>query len=262
VINMRGISAALATMPGRFQVGVGPDPAGVDLQELTGSEEQLRNWIDSDAPLIGAPDDQVAASMLVQHTAMVLGGSMLAAALLHGSLPIAGPDGVTVAPGARTGRGATRWSFSVAPSEIVAGTPDELLPRWVEVWVDEVLGGLVDAVHSTVRVGRRMLVDDVASAAASNLVFLDWWAPTADFNGLAPTMSALGSPPIGEAIEFSTIEHGGRHGLRSTRRSCCLHFRCEPSHWCPTCPKLQEEERVQIMRTHLEHLDAVVAQRP
>jgi hypothetical protein len=142
-----------------------------------------------------------------------------------------------------------------------SGRPEALLARWVEVWMDGVLGELVDAVHSAVRVGRRMLVDDVMSAAGANLVFLDWWNPAAEFGRLAPLLERLGTPRVGETVTFSTISHGDRDGLRSARRSCCLHFRCDPAHWCPTCPKLDESERERIMRTHLGHLDAVLAQR-
>lgn len=264
--DIQDISVALSALPARFHLDPGPDPGpgpggntlGV-LADLVADRHQVRNWIEADTPRVGAPGTQVGASMLVQHAAMVVGGSTMAAALLHGALPVADLDGVTVRPGSGAGPRATRWRFSVAPRWIEHGSPPELLARWAEVWHDGVLGALVDAVHSTVRVGRRMLVDNVASAASANLVFLDWWAPAAQLGDLAPHLARLGSPPIGETVTFSTIEHGDRSGLRSARRSCCLHFRCDPAHWCPTCPKLAEAEREQIMRTHLGHLDAVVA---
>lgn len=258
-MQMQEISSVLAAMPARFHLGVGGDGAE-RLGEVMADRGRLLEWLAVDAVLVGAPDDQVAASMLVQHTAMVLGGSTLAAALLCGALPVAGIDAVWVAPGGGS-PGSTRWRFSLDPAAVESGRPEVLLARWVEVWVDGVLGELVDAVHSAVRVGRQMLVDDIMSAAAANLVFLDWWNPEAEFGRLAPLLEGLGRPRIGETVTFSTISHGGRDGLRSERRSCCLHFRCDPPHWCPTCPKLDDAERERIMRTHLGHLDAVLALR-
>lgn len=258
-MQMQEISSVLGAMPARFHLGVGGDDTPT-LGEVLGDRRRLLEWLADDARLVGAPDDQVAASMLVQHTAMVLGGSMLAAVLLCGALPVAGVDAVRVAPGAGS-PGSTRWRFSVDEVVVESGPSERLMARWVEVWIDGVLAELVDAVHSAVRVGRRMLVDDVMSAAAANLVFLDWWDPDAGFGRLAPLLAGLGTPRVGETVTFSTISHGDRDGLRSARRSCCLHFRCDPAHWCPTCPKLDESERERIMRTHLGHLDAVLAQR-
>lgn len=259
--QMPQIADALRSMPSRFHLEVGPHEAGTSLANLGGDPLLLGRWIADDGSSVGAPDLQVAASMLVQHMAMVLGGGTMAAALLHGALPIAASQDVSVIQVPK-GTGMTRFQFFVTPTTIETGSAPTLLERWVDVWIDGVLSPLVDAVHRTVRVGRRMLDDNVSSAAAANLVFLDWWKPEAQFSRLAPTLEPLGRPAIGRSIEFSRIDHAGRVGLRSQRRSCCLHFQCDPPHWCPTCPKLDEAGREQIMRTHLGHLDAVLAQRP
>ncbi|MCU0274027.1 MAG: (2Fe-2S)-binding protein [Acidimicrobiales bacterium] len=254
--SIAALATALADMPPRFHLGATPDPAGRPLGELLADPGRLREWLDADAVRVGARDPQVSASMLVQHVAMVLGGATMAGALLQGTLPIATAHQVIVAPSP-----STRWAFSLDTDDLCDGDPVDLLDEWVRVWHDGVLGDLVDAVHHSVRVGRRMLEDNVASAAAANLVFLDWWRPEAGFDALAPRLAALGRTPIGDTVTFSTIRHGDRDGLRSERRSCCLHFRCEPPHWCPTCPKLDDAERERIMRTHLGHLDVVLTAR-
>lgn len=250
------LGAALSDMPPRFHLGATPDPHGVALAELLADREHLGRWLDADATRVGAGDPQVSASMLVQHVALVLGGATMAGALLHRSLPVASPRQVVVSPSAPT-----RWAFSLDTDDLRIGDPEELLSDWVAIWHDGVLGQLVDAVHRTVRVGRQMLADNVASAAAANLVFLDWWRPDAGISALAPLLAASGSAPIGDTVTFSTIRHGDRDGLRSERRSCCLHFRCEPPHWCPTCPKIDDAERERIVRTHLGHLDRVLTAR-
>lgn len=254
------ISTVLGVLPARFHLELeGGD--GPTLAEFFADPERMLDWLDEDAALVGAPNVQVAASMLVQHTAMILGGATLAAALLCGVLPIAPPGSIRVAPGGGSERGATRWRFALEEAEFETGSAEALLARWMDEWIGGVLDEMVDATHRSVRVGRQMLADNVLSAAAANLVFLDWWEPSANLGRLAPELSSLGSPKLGERVSFSTIVHGEREGLRSARRSCCLHFQCDPAHWCPTCPKLDEGEQERIMRTHLGHLDAVVARR-
>jgi ferric iron reductase protein FhuF len=260
VMQIPQIADALAAMPARFHLEVGPHQGATSLATLCDDPLLLSRWIADDGGVVGAPNLQVAASMLVQHIAMVLGGATMAAALLHDALPIADSHAVSVVQRPK-GTAMTRFRFFMEPVTVETGSPSELLQRWGEVWMGDVLSPLVDAVHHTVRVGRRMLEDNVRSAAAANLVFLDWWRPQAHFSRLTPVLEHFSHPSTSSSIEFSTIEHAGRVGLRSYRRSCCLHFQCDPPHWCPTCPRLDEEGREQIMRAHLGHLDAVLAQR-
>lgn len=258
VTTMLQVSTGLRELPPRFHLEldeVAEDPAS-SLAAVIADPRRLGAWIDADAEAVGAPDPQVSASMLVQHVSMVLGGATLAAALLHGALPAADPTRIHVSRSS-----ATRWAFRTSSRVVTLGAPEELLDAWLHDWVDGLLTDLVEAVHRDVRVGRRMLWDNVASAAAANLVFLDWWAPQLELGRLAPQLAGAGSSPVGSTVTFGVIDHGGRSGLRSARRSCCLHFRCDPPHWCPTCPKLDETARTALMRTHLGHLDAVVAAR-
>lgn len=251
---MTDLRASLGALPPRFHLGAVTE--GVPLSSLIATPEQVRAWIDADSAKCGAPDAQVGASMLVQHVSIVLGGATMASALLHGTLPLATAERVLVSPSP-----ASRWGFALDTDEFVEGEPSELLTAWVQHWHDGVLGGIVEAVHRSVRVGRRMLADNVAAAAASNLVFLDWWHPEAGFDRLAPLLASLGDPRIGDATTFSTIRHGDRDGLKADRRSCCLYHQCLPPHWCPSCPKISEAEREQSMRTHLGHMDAALAAR-
>ena len=167
---------------------------------------------------------------------------------------MANADSVHVGPG-----GPTRWRFALTDPHLETGTEEELLLAWADHWIDGLFMELVEAIRGSIRVGRRMLRDNVVTAAGSSLVFLDWWAPERRFGRLAHLLESAGEPPFGDSITFSTLNHGGYDGLRSLRRSCCLHSQTDPPHFCPTCPKIDEEERDQSMRTHLGHLDAIRA---
>ena len=251
-MDYNSITRTLRTLPPRFHLDSEPAPGSVTLADLMADPARLADWMSKDAAAVGAPNSQVAASMLVQYTAMFLGGATLAAALLAGTLPIVQPGAIHVARGK-----ATRWRFALTEPHLSTGDEESLVIAWVDHWIDGVLMDLVDAIRSTTRVGRRMLRDNVASAAGSSLVFLDWWEPGRSFDRLAPVLEAAGTPQLGNSLTMSRIEHRGRLGLKSERRSCCLHFQTEPPHFCPTCPKIDEEERERIMRMHLGHLDAV-----
>ncbi len=250
--DYNSITRTLRTLPPRFHLDPAPAPDSATLADLMADPAWLTDWMSNDAAAVGAPNSQVAASMLVQYTAMLLGGATLATALLAGTLPIAEPGAIHVTRGK-----ATRWRFALTEPRLETGDEESLVVTWVDHWIDGVLMELVDAIRGTTRVGWRMLRDDVASAAGSSLVFLDWWEPGRSFDRLAPVLEAAGTPHLGKSLTMTRIEHGGRSGLKSERRSCCLHFQTEPPHFCPTCPKIDEAERERIMRMHLGHLDAV-----
>lgn len=248
------VTAILQTLPPRFGLETAGPDFGPTLGELVSDPERRTAWLGADAARVGAPPGQVAVSMLVQHVAMLLGGSPFATALLGGVLPVGSVDTIRVAPGQTA-----RWRFGLESPEIITGSEEELLTTWVDVWVDGVLMDVVDGLRRSVRVGSRLLRDNVATASASTLVFVDWWAPERGFAHLAPLLLAAGSPPLGDSFSWTRLAHDGHLGLGSVRRSCCMHDRCDPPHSCPGCPSLSAEERELNLRGHLAHLDGARA---
>lgn len=254
--RLRDLSDRLAALPERFHLGADPSPDEPSLADrLSGGA--LRDWVAEDASRSGAADHQVASSMLSQHVSMVLGGAGLAGVVLFDRLVLAEPDAITVRPTAMP-----RWSFSCTQAEVIdvaeAGRA-EALRRWTDHWLDGVFTSLIEGLRGLAPVGARMLRDNVASAAISNLVFLDWWAPERDAIGAAEILLDLGDPPVGESVTVGRITHRDRAGLCSARRSCCLMFQTEPPRWCPTCPMVDLGEREQNLRVHLGHLDERLA---
>ena len=71
----------LRALPGRFQLDLEPPPDSSTFADLVTDSALMRELINTEAGRVGAEEGQVAASMLVQRTAMILGGATLAADL-------------------------------------------------------------------------------------------------------------------------------------------------------------------------------------
>lgn len=253
---------ALGALPPRFHVGRTPSPTATTLASLADPgvaralvvRHRAARRLDQHSwhkPTLPA---QIAASLTVQGIAMRLGGSVLAAAVLHRTLVRARPEDVHV--------DAAGPMFDVFVTDGSARTyddRDELAAAWADHWVDGHLRTLVDHVAAAHRVGTTMLWGNVASAMASSFVFFDWWSPDCDARAWAERALAAGRPPLGRSSTLADITVEGRTGLRSERTSCCLAKLIPDGHVCPTCPKVSEAERIAFTAEHIGHLFAVRA---
>lgn len=262
------VSAALATLPPRFHLADTVPDGARSWRELT-APDVLDAELVAFATSREIDDRQIAASLYVQTMSMVLTGATLAAVVLHRRLPLVSVDDLYVAQrppvvafGARHGNvvGLADDPRAGELAETVSDL-DALLARWSLWWYQGMLSGLVDAVRAVRRVGERLLRDNVASAALGAFVFLDWWSPELEIRAMAEHLLGLGNPPIGDAVHITEVEHDGRTGLGSERRSCCMMLNLGDGRFCPGCPKVTPEQRRENMLTHLGHLADVKAGR-
>lgn len=255
-LSMEELSAMLSELPPRFRLGCVGDGRSPTLGDITASPESAEAWVDEARALFGAPGTSAAASMAVQHVARVLGASTLMCAIRLGALPMASAAEVQVGPGidSEFSYARTQYSFAILGGPMRHGGPDELFDVWAEHWLDGVLEDLSAAVAGAVRVGARMLRDNIVTAAASNLVIFDWWQGDAGFDRFCHRLVELGSPSFGESVAFTPSEFRGRTGWRPDRTSCCLEFKCDPPRYCPSCPKIDVAERDEILAGHLTNL--------
>ena len=115
--------------------------------------------------------------MAVQHVVRVLGSSTLMCALRFGTLPLAKASEIEIEIESPWSFASTKYSSSLLSEFMGYGDADELFDVWAEHWLDEALNDLGEAVAGAVRVGARMLRDNIVTATASNLVIFDWWQP-------------------------------------------------------------------------------------
>lgn len=262
------LSAALATLPPRFHLADAVPTGAHSWRELT-IPDVLDAELAAFADTREIDDPRIAASLYVQTMSMVLCGATIAAVVLHGRLPLVSVDDLYVAQRPPMFASGARHAAVVglerdprAPElPETAADLDELLARWSAWWYQGILAGLVDAVREVRRVGERVLRDNVASAALGAFVFLDWWSPELQVRARAEHLLGLGNPPIGEAVHIADVEHDGRTGLGSERRSCCMMLNLGDGRFCPGCPKVTAEQRRANMLTHLGHLADVKAGR-
>ncbi len=255
-LTMAELSATLSAMPPRFRLGSDGDGHSPTLAVISRTPETVRTWVDQAQHLFGAPTTAVAASMAVQHVARVLGSSTLMCAVRFGALPIASASEVEVGPGIESAWSfaTTNYSFALLSDTVEYGTGEDLFDLWAEHWLDGILNDLAEAVAGSVRVGKRMLRDNIVTAAASNLVIFDWWQPAGGFAGYRDRLLELGSPSFNDSVSFVDATFNGRVGKRPDRRSCCLEFNCEPPRYCPSCPKISVQDRDAVLGVHLTNL--------
>lgn len=255
-LTMAELSATLSALPPRFRLGTVSDGQSPTLAAISKSPQAARAWVDEAQQLFGAPTTAAAASMAVQHVARVLGSSTLLCAVRFGALPLASASEIQVGPGIDSAWSfaTTNYSFALLSDDVRYGTGEELFDLWCEHWLDGVLNDLAVSVAGAVRVGKRMLRDNIVTATASNLVIFDWWQPAGGFGVYRDRLLELGSPSFGESVSFVDATFDGRVGKRPDRRSCCLEFNCEPPRFCPSCPKISVEDRDDVLRVHLTNL--------
>lgn len=260
--HLTGATAQLTTLPPRFHLGATATASSVSLAALADPavaralvlRHRAARRLDQHAWSKATLPTQIAASLTVQGIAMRLGGSVLAAAVLHGTLLEAHPEDVHVdVEGPMFGVAVTAGAVRRVDD------PDELCAAWSAHWLDGHLRSLVEHVAASHRVGTNLLWGNVASAITASFVFFDWWEPSCDARRWAERMLDLGAPPLGRSSSLAEVTVRGRTGLRSERSSCCLAKLVPDGHICPTCPKISDAERQAITAEHVEHLFAVRA---
>lgn len=261
-VTVADLSAALATLPPRFHLATTPPPGAVCLADLADPAtardllERHRTARRLDEQLTGSTratlPGQITASLAVQGIGMHLYGAVLAGVVQHRLLLLAEPEDVHVAP--------VGPAFAVAVTNgrlFSAGTAAELLPAFVQVWVDRIGGRLVDDLRRVQRVGEALLRGNLASAVAATFVFFDWWDPACGARELAEVALTHGRPPLGAHARVADLTVDDRVGLRSERTACCLLAKVPDAHLCPTCPLSTAEERAAATAEHVHHLFAV-----
>ncbi len=256
LLTMAELSEMLSAMPPRFRLGYVGDGHSPTLATISSSPHTLQAWVGEAHDLFGAPTTAAAASMAVQHVARVLGSSTLMCAVRFGALPLATASDIEVGPGIESAWSfaTTKYSFTLLSDRVEHGTGEELFELWASHWLDGILDDLAKAVAGSVRVGTRLLRDNIVTATASNLVIFDWWRPAGGFDRYHDRLLELGSPPFGDSVTFADAAFNGRLGKRPDRKSCCLEFKCEPPRFCPSCPKISVAERDDVLGVHLTNL--------
>ncbi len=253
--DLARLTGLLAAMPPRFHVQSTRPSGAIGWSELL-QPETIGVHIDAHAAARNIADPQIASSLFVQGIAMHLIGTSLAAEFAHGIALRATPDELWVIPG----HPAVVWGIDGAvsdpiPTDARTTTLTDRVNAWIDHWVDGHFARLIDSVRGTVKVGRRMLEGNVASATGSSFVFLDWWERTDSIREIAAAV--LAQQAISRHVSMTDVTVAGRNGLRSERSSCCLLLRVDGAHACPTCPMVAAEERVAITTQHVGHLLAI-----
>jgi ferric iron reductase protein FhuF len=193
-----------------------PDAAGL-----------ARDLIDQVGAWLGTDQRRVAASMVVLGYAARVLGPAVAVLARDAILVDLSPDRVTF--DFTTDRG-----FQLAltpPAAGWRGPNPALLQRWHTDLIDGHLAPVIDAVRSVVPVAAGLLWGNVASGLTGALIAL-----TRD-----DTIPVQQAHTTGQALlDHGPLQTGGdwtldQHGVRFTRRSCCLYYRLPGGGMCADC---------------------------
>ncbi|TCK24802.1 hypothetical protein [Pseudonocardia endophytica] len=249
-------ASADARIAERFApVVVTDEPGWVDAESVLSSGEPTR----IEAMLAGprrssrARTDTAAGSLLLLEYARLLSWPVLAARLRDGADLDPSPANVALRPGdlergaLAFRRGPTTRRTSRDPDatrEDAPAVPGEL---------DDVVTGLVDhlerlgdALSRHVRIGRRTVLGDIASALAGGFLALSWMHPPRDRH-LPVALDAVESDPrLRGLVSLEAVEHEGRPWMVAWRTACCL-ASGDPAarSYCGTCPVLDKDERLE-----------------
>lgn len=168
-------------------------------------------------------DERVAASLAQQGFAASLVTPPIAAAVVHGVLPLLGPDELHWR---ETTSGPWRQSCAGPRGRLVTGQ-DDAVAALAGALVDPHLHPLVAAVRARASVSPTVLWGNAASAvaAAGRLVAAEW--PEHADRAAAVVRGLLASGPFAGTGEF--------RGRAYRRRSCCLFHRAPGGGLCGDC---------------------------
>lgn len=221
-------------------------PHSSDLGELLAQERHVRD----------APTDGIAGSLVVLEYARLVSWPVLSAAVREGRWLDPGADNVRVH---LVGPPPRRVGFVRMPTRRPVG-----VRTVIGALLDDHLAHLVEAVHLSTRVGRRVLWGNVAAAVGGAFLALSWSMPERDhfLDHAARHLDA--DPRLHGLVDLAAAAHGGQTWMTIGRRACCLVFRCGPGpgpvagpdghpagsrrHYCGTCPVLTEADRTHRFR--------------
>lgn len=215
-----GVLADVAVLGPAFTLATDPAEAGqghlVPLDRLLAEPGVLRAQVDAAAASLDSSEDRVAASWVFGGMAARLVAPVLAAAAVHGGLPVlAGAD--------------LRWRSADAPGGPSWWLAAPRLVRWRDA--DEVhgeivgpLAGLASALRETVAVSERLLWGEVAAAVAKVARIVAAARPAAAEGAGELTARLLDRPPL-----LGTRSASGR-------ATCCLAYRVPGGRTCAECP--------------------------
>lgn len=251
---IQAVADCMSSMTPRFHLQTQRRPDVISWPDLL-NPEVVSVQIDMHTVSRNITDRQVAASLFVQGIATHVISTTLAAELVLGIPLRPRSDQFWILPGVPH----MVWGVDADHTEVDLTAVEQSLDRrvadWISYWPSGHFRDLIDSVKQTVRVGRRMLEGNVASAIGNALVFLDWWERTDHVVTVAEAVIA--HPSVAEHASLTDLTVKGRTGLRSNRSSCCLLLRVEGSHACPTCPVVSDAERIATTSMHVGHLLAV-----
>jgi hypothetical protein len=221
--------AALGAVSPYFALAVGPVGGPGDspdgwrpLGELVGSPGAMRSRLDWASGRMGTDDRPVVASIAFQGWAARFTSVYAGAVALTGR-----------APDLSAGALSYRYPPEGGAIGLRAAAVDLLAPE--EAWrrlVDGTLEPLVSAVRADVRVGRRLLWGNVASALAGSLRMLD----AAGHGPLARLAAApWADPPELAGLGGWRPDPGAPGGLSYRRTTCCLYERLPGAGRCGDC---------------------------
>jgi hypothetical protein len=207
----------LAAIGPFFALAVGT-PSGPDWRPA--SVRDVRDWIDWGSGRLGSADRVVAASLLYQGWAARLTSIYAGSIARCGRAPDLSAGGLwyRYPPGG--------GAIDLSVSELSLLSPDA---AWRTV-VDANLAPLAEAVRREVRVGRRLLWGNVASAMAGSLAAL----ARADVARLDDLIAAPWSSPT-ELADLGSWTRTAGGALRFRRTTCCLYETLPGAGRCGDC---------------------------
>ena len=251
---VQAVADCMSSMTPRFHLQTQGRPGAISWSDLL-NPEVVSAQIDVHAASRNITDRQIAASLFVQGIATHLISTTLAAELVLGIPLRPSKDQFWILPGVPHMVWGVDADQTVVDLTAVEQSLDRRVSDWISFWPSGHFRDFIDSVKQAVRVGRRMLEGNVASAVGNALVFLDWWERTDQVRRVAEAVIA--HPTVAEHASLDVLTVQGRTGLRSNRSSCCLLLRVEGSHACPTCPMVDDADRIATTSMHVGHLLAV-----
>jgi hypothetical protein len=199
----------------------GPGASWRPAAALAGGGPAVREWVDWGAARLGTGDRVVAASLLYQGWAARMTSIFAGAVVLWSAAPDLGAGGLwyRYPPGG--------GAIDLAVASLDLSSPDV---AW-RLLVDDNLAPLGSALRGEVRVGRRLLWGNVASAMAGSLAALD----RAGHGPLPDLVAAPWSHPPELAGLGSWTPTPAARELHFRRTTCCLYERLPGAARCGDC---------------------------